>query len=280
MNEKQQPLCRYLTFLVVMLFLVVPAGKALAGGEVDTSIERFTAANFANSGNITNPWWTLTAGHNALYFAEDGDDCLWNAVEVLNITTSNFSGDYAGTEARVILDRGWVDEDCVYGTDTADFADVWDNIPAEEVTYDWYAQDSEKNIWYMGEDTFDGVDSSGSFVAGCDDAEAGIVMLGSPEKGNYYQQEYLADEAEDWGKVLNFIKAGDLECLKTKEWTPLERGAVEHKFYCSDGTVGELSQIEELSGKTVVWELVAHDVPVPPANEPPAHLISPIPSCP
>lgn len=270
---------RYLLFLV-MLLLVVSSGNVMAGGLVDTSVERFNAANFTNSADITNPWWTLPAGHNFLYFAQEGDDCLWNAVEVLNMTVNNFGGDYAGTDARVILDRGWVDEECEYGTDPADFADVWGNIPAEEVTYDWYAQDSEMNIWYMGEDTFDGEGFSGSFVAGCNTAEAGIVMLGSPEKGQFYQQEFLEDEAEDWGKVLNFIKAGDLVCLKTKEWSPLEHGAVEHKFYCSDGTVGELSQIDELSGKTVVWELVAYDVPVPAANEPPAQLISPTPTCP
>jgi hypothetical protein len=65
--------------------------------------------------------------------------------------------------------------------------------------------------------------------------------------------------------------------MKTKEWTPLEHGSVEHKFYCTDGTVGELSLIEELKGKTVIVELVDRDVAAPP---PPAGPINPIPSCP
>jgi hypothetical protein len=133
------------------------------------------------------------------------------------------------------------------------------------------------NIWYMGEDTFDGVDNSGSFVAGCDGAEAGIVLLGNPSKGDFYQQEFYEGEAEDWGKVLNFQKTDDLVCMKTKEWTPLEPGAIEHKFYCSDGLVGELSLIEELKGKTVIVELIARDVAAP---DPPAGPINPIPSCP
>jgi len=38
--------------------------------------------------------------------------------------------------------------------------------------------------------------------------------------------------------------------MKTKEWTPLERGEVEHKYYCD----GELVLIEELKGKTVIVE--------------------------
>ena len=42
-------------------------------------------------------------------------------------------------------------------------------------------------------------------------------------------------------------------CLKTKEWTPLESGNVEHKYYCiPDGLVF----IEELHGGTKEVELV------------------------
>jgi hypothetical protein len=36
-----------------------------------------------------------------------------------------------------------------------------------------------------------------------------------------------------------------MTCLKTKEWTPLDPGHVEHKFYCSDGATGELARIDE-----------------------------------
>ena len=266
-----------LTFFVAMLLLIVTGGNVMAGGLVDTSVERFLAADFTNSENITSPWWTLPAGHNFLYFAQDGDDCVWNLTEVLNATTSNFAGVYAGTNARIVLDRGWVDQGCTYGTVPAAFSDVWNNLPTEEATYDWYAQDSEMNIWYMGENTFNGVDFAGSFVAGCDGAEAGIVLLGNPSKGAFYQQEFYEGVAEDWGKVLNFKKMDGLVCMKTKEWTPLERGAIEHKFYCSDGAVGELSLIEELKGKTVIVELVDRDVDAPP---PPAGPINPIPSCP
>jgi len=275
--EMKQLLSNCLTFFLAMLLPIFTAGNVMAGGLVDTSVERFLSADFTNSENITNPWWTLPAGHNFLYFAEDGDDCVWNLTEVLNDTTDNFAGVYAGTNARIVLDRGWVDEDCTFGTDPAAFFDVWNNLPTDEVTYDWYAQDSEMNIWYMGENTFDGVDFSGSFVAGCDGAEAGIVVLGSPSKGDFYQQEFYEGEAEDWGKVLNFRGTAGLVCMKTKEWSPLERGAIEHKFYCSDGTVGELTLIKELKGKTVIVDLVDRDVVAPPADGLP---VNPIPSCP
>jgi hypothetical protein len=275
----KQLLNRNLTFFAGMIFLILTGGNVMAGGRVDTSVNRFQAADFTSdpSANITNPWWTLPAGQNFLYFAQDGDDCVWNLTEVLNATTSNFAGVYAGTNARIVLDRSWVDGGCKYGTAPAAFFNVWNNIAPEEATYDWYAQDSEKNMWYMGEDTFNGVDSAGSFVAGCLGAEAGIVLLGNPFKGAFYSQEFYEDQAEDWGKVLNFKRTNGLVCMTTKEWSPLERGAIEHKWYCSNGTVGELSLIEELHGKTVIVELVDRDVLAPPADGLP---IKPIPSCP
>lgn len=271
----KQLLNKYLTLFVPMLVLIVTVGNVMAGGLVDTSVERFSAANFTNSQNITNPWWTLPAGANFLYFAQDGDDCVWNLTEVLNNTTSAFAGAYAGTNARTVLDRGWVDEGCEFGMDFQAFMAT--NPVFEEATYDWYAQDSEMNIWYMGENTYDG-DYGGSFTAGCDGAEAGIVILGNPSKGAFYQQEFYEGEAEDWGKVVNLSKKNGTQYLKTKEWSPLERGAIEHKFYRSFGGVGELFMIEELKGKKVIVNLVARNI----TNTPPATglPISPIPSCP
>jgi len=255
--------------------LAIGASAAAAGDKIDTSPERFAAANFDGSANITNPWWTLPAGTNFLYFAEDGGDCVWNLVEVLDMTVDSFEGVYAGTEARVVLDRGWVDEECEFGDDFGAF--IAQGPEPEEATYDWYAQDGEQNVWYMGEHTYDG-DFGGSFVAGCDGAEAGIVILGSPKKGDTYSQEYYADKAEDWAKVLKFKSDGDGLCMKTKEWTPLERGQVEHKFYCTnDGVTGVLNKIEELhGGKTVVVELVDTNVDAPGHADLP---VDPNPTC-
>ena len=273
--KMKQLLNSYLTSFVAMLFLIVTGGNVMAGGLVDTSVERFLAADFNDSQNITNPWWTLPAGSNFLYFAKEGDDCVWNLTEVLNATTSNFAGVYAGTNARIVLDRGWVDEGCESGLNFQAF--IATGPEPEESTYDWYAQDSKMNIWYMGENTYDG-DYGGSFTAGCDGAEAGIVLLGNPSKGAFYEQEFYEGEAEDWGKVVNLTKKNGLKYLKTKEWSPLEPGAIEHKFYRSNGTFGELFLIEELKGKTVIVDLFATNIVNPPSAE--RLPISPIPSCP
>ena len=75
-----------------------------------------------------------------------------------------------------------------------------------EDTFDWYAQDVDGNIWYMGEDTKEyeaGVvtTTEGSWQAGVDGAQAGILLPGTPEVGMAYRQEYYAGEAEDNGEA-------------------------------------------------------------------------------
>jgi hypothetical protein len=112
----------------------------------------------------------------------------------------------------------------------------------EEKTFDWYAQDKHGNVWYLGEDSSDFVNgkwvrSDGSWEAGVKGAKPGIVMKANPRVGVIYRQEYYAGHAEDMAKVLSRNKSvtvpyGSFEhALETSEWTPLERGVLEHKYY-------------------------------------------------
>lgn len=111
-----------------------------------------------------------------------------------------------------------------------------------EDTLDWYAQHEDGTVWYMGEiarNYEDGelVDLDGSWLAGEEGAQPGIVMLAQPLAGQTYRQELLLTEAEDAAKVL----ATDVEvtiglgtftnCLVTEDFTPLEPGHIEHKYY-------------------------------------------------
>jgi hypothetical protein len=111
-----------------------------------------------------------------------------------------------------------------------------------EDTFDWYAQDRRGNVWYVGEDTTeykDGrpVSKEGSWEAGVDGAEAGIVMLAHPRVGRKYRQEHYPGHAEDRAKVLSRdeqaqVPAGHYRhVLLTKEWNPLEPKALEYKLY-------------------------------------------------
>ena len=199
-----------------------------------------------------NPYFPIAIGTTYVYWAETEDELILNeititpdTIEILDVTCT------------VIYDVEWVSPD--------------DGITwfMTEETDDWHAWDNEGNFWYFGEWTTEleydddwnliGSNNDGSWKAGEDDALPGIVIPADPTPGLCYEQEYYEDEAEDMGKVLRLnasvsIDYGEYEdCLKTKEWTPLEPGAIEHKYYAPG--VG-LVFIEELKEKTVKVELI------------------------
>jgi len=134
-----------------------------------------------------------------------------------------------------------------------------------EKTLDFYAQDKQGNVWYVGEDTTaflpnGKTDTSGSFLAGVDGAEPGIIMEADPQIPDAYRQECYAGEAEDtawvvgtsgsvrvpYGKVRNI--------LTTLESTQIEPGAYDEKVYAPGiGIVIEQS----LTGPNEYAELVS-----------------------
>ena len=117
-----------------------------------------------------------------------------------------------------------------------------DGVLVEE-TFDWYAQDLDGNVWYFGEDTKeldpDGnvISTEGSWEAGVNGARPGIIMKANPRVGDRYQQEFAPGVAEDMAQVLSLDKSACVPygcfdgLLLTKEWTSLEPGVVERKYY-------------------------------------------------
>jgi hypothetical protein len=133
-----------------------------------------------------------------------------------------------------------------------------------EDTYDWYAQDIHGNVWYLGEDSKEiengvVVGTGGSWEAGVDGAQAGIVMPAVPILGVPYRQEYYFNEAEDWGKVIETglnvkINYGTFtNCIKTEEWNPLEPDVLENKYYAPG--IGVIKE-ETVKGEKEVVELI------------------------
>jgi hypothetical protein len=111
-----------------------------------------------------------------------------------------------------------------------------------EDTKDWYAQDDEGNVWYLGEDTKEFRNgkvetAEGSWEAGVDGAQAGVIMPARPRVGLRYRQEYYKGHAEDAARVLGLHKKvavpfrsfGDV--LQTLDYSLLQPRAGEHKHY-------------------------------------------------
>jgi hypothetical protein len=175
----------------------------------------------AFSTTIDNPYWPMTPGTRWTYreTGPDGDELT--VVVVVTFDTRKIAN---GITARVVRDT-------VYRGDAI-----------IEDTFDWYAQDRDGAIWYLGEDTAefeDGVVSStdGSFEAGVDGALPGIVIPADPEPGMEYRQEYYQGEAEDNGAILALDEMVEVpaglykDVLMTRDTITLEPDIEEHKFY-------------------------------------------------
>jgi hypothetical protein len=122
---------------------------------------------------------------------------------------------------------------------------------AVERTFDWYAQDKQGNVWYMGENSLELRNgrlrrASDSWEAGINGAKPGIIMRGNPQPGDVYRQEYYPpagalDQARVFG-VHPTVKVPNgtyKRTLVTVEWSPVEP-QLEKKTYASG--VGEIEE--------------------------------------
>lgn len=196
---------------------------------------------------IDNPYFPLTPGTVLYYEGESDGEAQTEVMTVLSETR-----DVMGVTCVVVRDVVSVEGDVV------------------EDTMDWYAQDADGNVWYMGEDSKDYEDgklvsTKGSWEAGVDGALPGIIMQADPQVGDTYRQEFYAGEAEDMAKVLKLgesvtVAYGTFEdVLVTEDINPLEPGVTEHKYYAPG--VGVV--LEELvAGGDERMELVRVEVSV------------------
>ena len=87
----------------------------------------------------------------------------------------------------------------------------------------------------------------GSFKAGRDGARPGVLFPGHPRVGLTARQEYYKGHAEDHFKILDrnahvsVPYVSSHHAVRTKEWTPLEPGVVENKYYVRG--VGDVKEV-------------------------------------
>lgn len=131
-----------------------------------------------------------------------------------------------------------------------------------EDTFDWYTQDDDGNVWYMGEDTTEFEDGEpvchcGAWESGVDGALPGVAMLGEPHVGDTYRQEYAAGIAEDYAVIVGLnrtirVPAGRFRgCIKTHDLSALDASIDEYKYYCPG--VG-LVRVDEGNTRVVLVE--------------------------
>lgn len=200
------------------------------------------------SAMIDNPLFPLSSYSTLVYEGEEIDpktgETITTRVEMTMLPDTEVVG---GVEARVVRDEAFEDDELV------------------ESTLDYYAQHNDGSVYYFGErvnnyENGELKDHEGSWLAGEDENEPGIIMPPAPAVGDVFEQEKAPGIAEDRMTVLSVTESVDVpagsftDCVKTEDVNPLDgTGAIEYKFYCP--AVGFV--LEEFEGGNL--ELVSYE---------------------
>jgi hypothetical protein len=173
--------------------------------------------------NIDNPFWPMRPGSRWVYRETDPEGTRQRVVVTVTNKTKQIAN---GITARVVHDV------------------VTEGGKPVEVTDDWYAQDKAGNVWYLGEATTEyengkPTTTAGSFEAGVDGAQPGIIMPAKPRPGLRYRQEYYKGQAEDKAQVVSLKQQVEVpfghfrpgRVLMTRDLNPLKPRILEFKFY-------------------------------------------------
>jgi hypothetical protein len=194
---------------------------------------------------IDNPYWPMAPGSRWVYRETDAEGTVQRVVVTVTDKTKMIA---AGMEARVVHDQVTEDGEIV------------------EDTFDWYAQDADGNLWYLGEDTTEYENGKpktkeGSWEAGVDGALAGIIMPADPQVGMTYREEYYKGHAEDGASIIGVnglakVPYGRFEhCVQTRNFSGIEPNVIEEKLYARG--VGVILEIT-VSGGSDRAELLSY----------------------
>jgi hypothetical protein len=207
-----------------MAFLSTIMAAAVLFVLASTGIAASAPAAGPNPGDfvarVDNPWFPLLPGTTFVYRGVKDGKTARDVVTVTHATRT-----IQGVRSTAVADRLYLAG------------------RLEERTTDWYAQDRRGNVWYFGEATAEldraghVTSTEGSWLAGRNGAKAGIYMTARPTVGQSRLQEYYKGHAEDHFAVVSLRARVSVpyttsnRALLTKEWTPLEPGTLDHKYY-------------------------------------------------
>jgi hypothetical protein len=176
----------------------------------------FSAGNFHNSTKIDNRYFPLIPGTRFTYNGH-----IKQQAEVATLYVTHNTPTVDGVTTVEVRDQ------------------VFLSGSLAEDTLDWYAQDDQGNIWYLGEfaTQLPAGTHTGSWTAGVNGAAPGYLMEGAPRIGDNYCQENAPGVAQDAALVQSLTASRSVpfgsftgNVLQTKEYSLIEVHS-ENKFY-------------------------------------------------
>jgi hypothetical protein len=190
--------------------------------KADAAKKVFAGVKFSHPRDLTNPYLPLASlKQDVLEGAEDGKKVR---VERTALPDKHKFFKIAGqkVDAAVFEDRAWL------------------NGELEEVATDYFAQDDDGNIYYLGEDVYEYTGGKltghdGAWLLGKDTKTPGLIMPAHPHVGDQFKSEDVSKEISESDEIVSLsetvtVPAGTYQnCLKIAEHPAGED--VEYKYY-------------------------------------------------
>lgn len=215
-------------YLTIVIVLVIPVATTMIIAQNTSSAAAWKSSfdpqscDFESTG--ANSYFILEPGHKLILENDVGEE---SEQLQLVITVQNETKIVNGTETRIVEER------------------ETENGELVEISRNYFAVCRPTNdIYYFGEEVDnyeDGeiVSHEGTWLAGIDNARAGMIMPGKVEIGLKYYQEVAPGIAEDRAEIISLndtldTPAGEFaNVLKTEETNPLKPEEKEFKYYAA-----------------------------------------------
>ncbi|RPI95205.1 MAG: hypothetical protein EHM40_04020 [Chloroflexi bacterium] len=200
--------------------------------EATAEFKDFDSNSFDHSTDIDNKWMPMQPGTKWMYEGTAVDEEGNRFDRRIEFTVTDLTKEIAGVRTVVAWIVDYNDEEAI----------------EREIAF--YAQDNDGNVWYLGEHPEEYEDGkfieAPTWIAGVEDARAGIKMMAEPQLGmpSYFQGWGPAVEWSDYGRVEKLVQETcvPLDCFKDvmviAESSLEEVGAAQFKYYASG--VGEV----------------------------------------
>ena len=232
---------RIRTFMIAAVLATMLVGIFASGqlvlSQASAAKAQTTAATTNDNGGFTDDFFLedchfSSTGSNRFFVLQPGYKSVLAGVEdgekvVLTVTVTDKTKIVDGVQTRVVVEKETHDGEVV------------------EISKNYFAICKETNsVFYFGENTdlYENgkvVSHEGSWLAGSNNAEAGLVMPGIVLVGSKFQQETAPKVAMDRAEIVSLdahvsTPVGNFDdAVKSKETTPLEPDALEYKYYAA-----------------------------------------------